>query len=360
MPTERTPAASYDLVVFCHLRWDFVYQRPQHLISRLSKHYRTLFVEEPWHRPDRTEHAVRAVSDRLTVLQPNTDRIEEVGASVLDHLGGSAVSTVWMYSPSFLPALDALTTDTLVYDCMDELSLFRGAPPALVAQEQQLLARADVVFTGGRSLYEAKQPYHDRVYCFPSSVDREHFARALDPSLSLPEAIAHIPTPIVGYFGVIDERVDLRLLDDTAALRPSVHFVMIGPLAKIGEGDLPRRANIHYLGMRDYADLPQYLRAFAVAMMPFALNDATKFISPTKTLEYMAAGKPIISTAVRDVVREYADTVAIVATAEAFAQAIDAALSPGAQAPDYQAILDRTSWDATAERMQSILEKIPA
>ena len=359
MTSQFTPRAAYDLLVFCHLRWDFVYQRPQHLISRLSAQYRTLFVEEPWHRPEQDGSVVRHISPSLTVLQPNVLHIGQIAEVLPDYLAGTSVPTAWLYSPSFLPVLDSLSTETIVYDCMDELSLFRGAPPSLVRQEQQLLDRAAVVFTGGRSLYEAKQQRHDRVYCFPSSVDQAHFARALTPELPVPEDIARLPAPVVGYFGVIDERIDLELLASTADLRPNVSFAMIGPLAKIGEHDLPRRDNIHYLGMRDYQELPNYIKGFDVAMMPFALNDATTFISPTKTLEYMAAGRPIISTAIRDVVREYASTVAIIATAPEFARAVDRALSERA-APDYQSILTRTSWDATAERMRTIIEKIPA
>ncbi|WP_238751908.1 glycosyltransferase [Neolewinella maritima] len=238
---------------------------------------------------------------------------------------------------------------------MDELSLFRGAPASLVQLEDRLLLRADVVFTGGRSLYEAKASRNASVHCFPSSVDQDHFSSA-QRSLPVPADIAAVKSPIVGYFGVIDERIDLELLAATGDLLPEVNFVMIGPIAKIALEDLPQRENIHYLGMRDYQELPNFLQRFDVAMMPFALNDATKFISPTKTLEYMAAGKPIVSTAIRDVVREYADSVAIVDSPDSFADAIRRALATSTP-PDYTTILDNTSWDATAKRMRALLEK---
>ena len=344
----------YDLIVFCHLRWDFVYQRPQHIISRLARDRRVLVVEEPWHRPEVSGSPRYAVTEHLDVLQPNVRHLDEVGAVVAE-LAGVRASVGWFYSASFVPVLDALDFDTVVYDCMDELSLFRGAPVQLIEQEAELLRRADVVFTGGRSLYEAKSGLHDEVYCFPSSVDQDHFATAVS-GLPVPADIAAIPHPIVGYYGVIDERIDLGLLSETAGLLPEVQFVMIGPLAKISPDDLPRRSNLHFLGMRDYGELPGYLQSFDVAMMPFALNDATKFISPTKTLEYMAAGRPIISTAIRDVVRDYEPVVRIVDSPETFARAIgDALASPST--PDYSTILANTSWTATVERMASIIAK---
>ncbi|MBB4077620.1 glycosyltransferase involved in cell wall biosynthesis [Lewinella aquimaris] len=357
--THGTLAASrpYDIVVFCHLRWDFVYQRPQHIISRLAQRKRVLLVEEPWHRPEQSGSSLRSVQEGLDVLQPNVTDIGQVGSIVTEYAGTGA-SVGWFYSPAFIGVLTELSFDQVVYDCMDELSLFRGAPAQLIEQERMLLRRADVVFTGGRSLYEAKAELHDDVHCFPSSVDQDHFARALK-GLPVPDDMAALSRPIVGYFGVIDERIDLALLDGTAELLPDVQFVMIGPLAKISPDDLPRRSNLHYPGMRDYQQLPNYLQCFDVAMMPFALNDATKFISPTKTLEYMAAGRPIVSTAIRDVVREYADVVQIVNSPTSFAEAVRSALAE-ASAPDYTAILTQTSWDATVRRMESIIAKQPA
>ena len=354
-PSSAPSGGAYDLLVFCHLRWDFVYQRPQHLISRLSAHYRVLFIEEPWRRPDRSDSPLREESERLHVLQPNVDHIDQIPEVLAQYVPDGRTEIVWFYSPSFFPLLADLRCETVVYDCMDELSLFRGAPRELVQLESRLLRRADVVFTGGRSLYEAKKARNPAVYCFPSSVDQDHFARALE-GLPLPADLASIEGPVVGYFGVIDERIDLALLADTATRLPRVQFVMIGPLAKIHDTDLPRAANLHFLGMKDYGELPAYLQRFDVAMMPFALNDATRFISPTKTLEYMAAGRPIVSTAIRDVVREYAGTVAIVDSPTTFAAAIGRFLST-ASAPDYHTILNNTSWDATAARMHALLEK---
>ncbi len=355
LSVERPTRRPYDLVVFCHLRWDFVYQRPQHIISRLARERRVLVVEEPWRRHDMSYSPLRRVSAKLDILQPNVDHVDQIAEVLGDFLPGGAVDVAWFYSPSFVGLLEGIDPEVVVYDCMDELSLFRGAPPALIQQEAELLARADVVFTGGRSLFEAKRRRHGNAHCFPSSVDRAHFAKALT-DIAVPADLAELPRPVVGYFGVIDERIDLDLLAAAAALRPEVQFVMIGPLAKIDERVLPKGANLHYLGMRDYRQLPNYLKGFDVAMMPFALNDATRFISPTKTLEYMAAGRPIVSTAIADVVAEYSDVVAIVDSAEAMVAAVDEALADP-RPRDYDRILEATSWDRTAERMQRIISK---
>lgn len=355
---------SYDMVVFCHLRWDFVYQRPQHIISRMSKKMRILLIEEPvgFAPEDENTGNLIVVNDNLHVLQPRTNSIEEIKNILPQFLPTKNISIGWFYSPSFVALLPAFDFDTVIYDCMDELTLFKGAPAELLEQEKFLISNADIIFTGGKSLYESKKQLHKNVHCFPSSVDQEHFAKALN-GVSIPDDIVNIPSPIVGYFGVIDERIDLDLLNDTAKMNPEVSFVMIGPLAKIGENDLPRQNNIHYLGMKSYAVLPNYLKAFSVAMMPFALNDATKFISPTKTLEYIAAGKPIISTAIKDVVRDYSHCVSIVDSPQSFSDAIDALLQSSdkfSRDADYREILDNTSWNNTVNKMNVLISKTTA
>ncbi|MEL1244990.1 glycosyltransferase [Flavobacterium sp. DGU11] len=351
---------SYDIVVFCHLRWDFVYQRPQHIISRLAHDNKILLIEEPWHREGEGSR-MQKISDNLHILQPNAHSIEEI-ATILPQYIGKTIATGWFYSAAFVPLLSYFDFGTTVYDCMDELSLFKGAPERLIEQEKYLVSNADIVFTGGKSLYESKAQLHGNVHCFPSSVDQAHFEKALN-GIALPGDISSIPSPVVGYFGVIDERIDLELLRATALLKPDVSFVMIGPLAKIGEHDLPRLGNIYYLGMKDYKELPGYLKAFSIAMMPFALNDATKYISPTKTLEYMAAGKPIISTAIKDVVRDYSDVVKIVATPEEFSIYIDQAITNSPDSImkyDYNEILRNTSWDSTVSKMKQLLVETAA
>jgi len=363
-----------DVVCLSHLRWGFVFQRPNHLISRCARSRRTFFWEEPIFdagvAPDGGHLQIREVSPGLRVAVPHLpqgldDRAAELAQRrLLDGMmaeHGVRSPVLWFYTPMALGFAGHVEAATVVYDCMDELSAFRGAPPALRSREADLFARADVVFTGGHSLYEAKRAQHPRVYPFPSSVDREHFARARDERRFVrePEDQAPIGRPRVGYFGVIDERIDLHLVARVADAEPSWQIVMVGPVVKIDPKSLPRRPNIHYLGQKSYGDLPAYIAGWDVAMMPFALNESTRFISPTKTLEYLAAGKPVVSTAVRDVVRPYGELgIARIGEGATFVEAIAASLSrPAAQRAAADGYVARTSWDRTWRAMWEIVER---
>jgi UDP-galactopyranose mutase len=366
------------LLVFCHLRWDFVWQRPQQLLSRFARDRKVFFIEEPIHPegagdPPGGARFERRESEGVTVLQPVCRDLGPGGAPQLDAMyaglsrelveqEGLTDYTAWFYTPMLVPALEGLTPSLVVYDAMDELSLFKGAPPELLPRERELLGRADVVFTGGVSLGKAKAQHHPNVHAFPSGVDAAHYAQALREETMVPDDLAALPQPRIGFFGVIDERSDLELLRRAAELRPAYQFVMLGPVVKIDASELPRVPNLHYLGQKQYRDLPGYVKGFDVCMMPFALNDATKFISPTKTLEYMAAHKPIVSTPVADVVGSYSEAVAICGTAEEFVGAIDRALAETPEEREKRiarekAILERNSWDSIAGRMDEKMKK---
>ncbi|WP_243739865.1 glycosyltransferase [Flavobacterium chryseum] len=321
---------------------------------------KVLLIEEPigYNIEEENTADLQIIDDNLHILQPKVKDIESIANILPQYLTNKEIAIGWFYSASFSPLLNVFKFETIVYDCMDELTLFKGAPEHLLHQEKYLMANADIIFTGGKSLYESKKQHHSNVYCFPSSVDEPHFAQALN-GIEIPGDIANLQAPVVGYFGVIDERLDLQLLHETALKLPNVSFVMIGPLAKIDDSDLPKEDNIYYLGMRSYDELPNYLKGFDVAMMPFAINDATKYISPTKTLEYMAAGKPIISTKITDVVRDYSICVNLVETADEFAEAITYLFDKRDQLSlqlEYFDILKNTSWDATATKMQNIIK----
>jgi UDP-galactopyranose mutase len=364
-----------DVIAFSHLRWDFVFQRPQQLLSRFARQHRVLFLEEPIDagvEPDGYE--LTRHSPSLTVARPRLAHLAgrsggEVAATLqtltrdLVAAEGFDTPVAWMYTPMALPLLDAVDPALVVYDCMDELSLFLGAPPELVERETELLARADLVFTGGVSLYEAKRARHPRVSCFPSSVDAAHFARAKSGRGVVPEAAdqAMLGHPRLGYFGVIDERLDPKILVALADAHPEWQIVMVGPIVKIDPATLPVRPNIHYLGQREYHQLPAYLAGWDVCLLPFAMNAATRFISPTKTLEYMAAERPIVSAPIADVVDAYCHIVYLGETPADFVRACETALSAPAiereaRAVRMRTVLARTSWDATASRMEKLIE----
>lgn len=358
--------AGPDLLCFSHLRWNFVFQRPNHLMSRFAQERRVYFVEEPVFEDGPPRLDARHVEANLTVIVPHLRRRAEPEEALAHqrHLLNSLVREqdirqpiLWLYTPMSLPIAADVEPSLVVYDCMDELSAFRGAPPLLRDRERELFARADLVFTGGQSLYEAKRAHHPSVYAFPSSVDAAHFAKARGQT-SEPDDQRGVPRPRLGFFGVIDERLDMDLVARVAKERPAFQLVMLGPVVKIDPATLPRRPNIHWLGQRPYQDLPAYLRGWDVAIMPFALNEATRFISPTKTLEYLAAGKPVVSTAIRDVVTPYGDKRAVrIADASTFAAAVEAALAGPRE--EHVAIADEmvsaTSWDRTWRSMSTLV-----
>lgn len=367
-------SAKPDLVCLSHLRWDFVYQRPQHLMSRFARERRVFFYEEPVSGDSSAWLEVREHPGGIRVAVPHLPHglspaaMEASQRELLRRLLADQAVTdyvLWYYTPMALGFTGDLTPAVVVHDCMDELSLFRGAPPALVEREARLLQLADLVFTGGQSLYEAKRQRHAHVHLFPSSIDAEHFGRARRP-LPEPTDQAAIPCPRLGYFGVIDERIDTALLAAVAAARPDWQLVMVGPVVKIDPAELPRSPNLHYLGMKAYDDLPSYLAGWDAALMPFALNDSTRFISPTKTPEYLAGGRPVVSTPIRDVVRPYGETglVEIASEPAAFVAVVERTLACcGEGRPERENwlrrvddFLGRGSWDHTWRRMSDLID----
>jgi glycosyltransferase involved in cell wall biosynthesis len=376
---KNTPTASWqhlttvDLVCFSHLRWNFVYQRPQHLLSRFSNHTRVFFIEEPiFHDAPEKLHINKAEGNVYVVvphLQHGLNEQQVIArqkALINELISMMDISRYfsWYYTPMAIPFTDHLQPELVVYDCMDELAAFKFAPPALKHNEQVLLDKAHVVFTGGYSIYESKKNSHHNIYPFPSSIDKDHFGSARVTKKD-PEDQAHIPHPRFGFFGVIDERLDIELVAQAADLRPDWQFVIIGPVVKIDPATLPRRSNIHYLGGKSYKELPQYLSGWDVALIPFAMNESTKFISPTKTPEYLAAGIPVISTPIKDVVSPYGDNklVHIASTAEELVKSGDKILKSRrkkAWLSKVDAFLAGNSWDRTWSQMAKHIETVMA
>lgn len=366
-------ADDHVLICFSHLRWNFVFQRPQHLMSRFAQARRVIYWEEPEAAlPDcqpaigvRTcaETGVIVVTPSLPETLDPTER-EAVLKSLLDAFvaGEKGPFIRWYYTPMMLPFSRHLDSACTVYDCMDELANFRFAPPELMGLERELFAVADVIFTGGYSLYEAKKDRHPNIHPFPSSVDRAHFsrARAMD---AVPDDQTMLAGPRFGFYGVIDERMDLDMIAGLADAHPEWSIVMVGPVVKIDPAELPRRANIHYLGGKQYEELPAYLGGWDVALMPFAINDSTKFISPTKTPEYLAGGRPVVSTPITDVIRHYddLDAVFIADGTRAFVRGCEDALALARGSGDWLRDVDlklaNLSWDTTYARMAGLVRE---
>jgi len=366
----------FPIIVHCHLRWDFVWQRPQQIFSRLAARHRILFIEEPMFFEASPEDDV----PRLDISEPLSNVVRVVpmlpqgSAASVDAqcqavlpilnqalqghplLAGQFERPVqWFYSPMTAPCLlGQFDVRGVVYDCMDELANFRFAPPDIAAREQFLLERADLVFTGGYQLFESKSRHHHNVHFYGCGVDVRHFGKASLDGTAVAPVVADMPSPVFGYFGVIDERLDYPLLQALAERFPQASIAMAGPLAKVDPEQLPRLPNIHWLGQRAYEELPALVKGFDVCLMPFALNDATRYINPTKTLEYMAAGKPVVSTAVADVVRNFTPIVDVAWSQEEFLDAVERAW----KCPDPERIAEgvvragHASWSATVADME--------
>ncbi len=363
------PLGAADLICFSHLRWNFVYQRPQHLISRAARSFASVrFIEEPIFddidRPRLNEEVTGDVRVVVPVLPHglNPEQIEAAQQALLAPMLRPARRPLvfWYYTPMLLPLAGDVPPDLCIYDNMDELSAFHGAPPLLLRREEELLAQADIVFTGGRSLYEAKRERHHNVHAFPSSIDTAHFAQARDPVRHDPPDQMSLPQPRMGFFGVIDERMNLDLVAGLADAHPDWQLVMIGPVVKIDPASLPQRPNLHWLGGKRYEELPAYIGGWSVGIMPFAINAATRFISPTKTPEFLAAGVPVVSTPIVDVVRDYGDAGLVEIADDAASMAAKIRMLLDRPREPWLAQVDRhlatISWDRTWADMKSMIE----
>jgi glycosyltransferase involved in cell wall biosynthesis len=370
---RRTSApAEYPIIVHSHLGWDWVWQRPQQLLSRLSKRHRVLFVESPAsdETATSTQVAMREVSDypNIIVLRITIPAARSADISWVDKERRRVVQSVlagpvgkdfsapvqWFYDPMAITAFAGhLNERAIVYDCMDELSLFRGAPVELVRRERELLAMADVVFAGGPKMWKAKRALNLNCFMFGCGVDEKHFAQARDRKLPLPHDVADLPRPIFGYIGVVDERIDYELLAQLAD-STSGSVVMVGPWTKVDPATFPRRGNLHWLGRREYAGLPAYAKAFDVCLMPFAMNEATRFINPTKALEYMATGRPIVATPVDDVVSQFTDIVTIAPDAAEFIAGAEGAAAHPSRGRIGRGLarVRRNSWESIVAQLE--------
>jgi UDP-galactopyranose mutase len=346
-----------------------VFQRPQHLMSRFAKERRVFFFEEPvYDAPSQYNEIFDDPETGVCVVTPHITSDTKNSVEPLRHLLQIFMASMkigdyvaWYYTPLSLQFSDHLNPGLIVYDCMDELSSFKFAPPQLKEWEKKLFSKAHLVFTGGMNLFEAKKSYHENIHGVPSGIDVNHFIQARQP-MQDPADQASIPRPRIGFYGVVDERFNIELLRSMASQKPDWHFIVIGPTAKIDPATLPNASNIHFIGMRDYKELPTYLAGWDVAMMPFELNEATKYISPTKTPEFLAAGKPVVSTSIHDVVHPYGDKklVSIADSPAEFIAAIEQYLSTERGKnwmKEVDDLLKTMSWNDIWKRMNDLMNK---
>lgn len=356
-----------NILCFSHLPWNFVYQRPQHLLTRFAQSNKVYYFEEP--RSGMSDFYEITFQDGVSIIQMfisdefenRNQRLEALINKILKDQNIKTYSC-WYYTPMALEYTAHLTPQITIYDSMDELSAFRFAPPQLLQLENELFKKADVVFTGGHTLYQAKKDRHHNIHPFPSSIDKTHFQNARLKKTD-PEDQKHIPNPRFGFYGVIDERFDIELLSAVSAQKPDWHFIIIGPVVKISEEDLPRAENIHYLGPKKYSELPDYISHWDIALVLFAINESTEFISPTKTPEYLSAGLPVISTPIKDVVKPYgeANLVYIADNAETFIAYAEDELKKTSKKEWLEKVdefLADESWDSTFDRMNLLINNI--
>jgi glycosyltransferase involved in cell wall biosynthesis len=363
-----------NIIVFSHLRWDFVYQRPQHLLTRFAADFKITLIEEPiFDTAGPAFYSVTPKEKNISVIVPHMpqglshEEVILVQKSLLDdYMKGKQLTNYafWYYTPMALEFSRKHMPEIVIYDCMDELSAFKFAPDSLKALEQELLSKADVVFTGGQSLYQAKKNQHANIHPFPSSIEVEHFSKTRKLKALSPSTDENKPLTL-GFYGVIDERFDINLIKEMADARPEWQFNLIGPVVKIDPATLPQNSNIKYLGPKSYQELPEQMTSWDIALIPFMINESTKFISPTKTPEYLAAGLPVISTAIRDVVSPYGikQLVYIGNTAKEFVAAAEQELVKSTSAKqawlkNVDSFLSQNSWSKTYQAMLKLTKQV--
>ena len=375
-------AASFPIVVHSHLHWDWVWQRPQQFLTRLSARHPVLFIEEPWwDKGDIEPYCFQYEAPSFPNVQVVQFHLPEVWRDDTSEAGRARIDCTqrellsrhwengagkyyqhavqWFYDPMAFGIFDdLLEPSAVVYDCMDELAQFKAPPPQLIERERALLKRANLVFAGGRKMWESKSRFNSNCHFYGCGVDVEHFAQARDSQTVVPDDLDQSRQHILGYFGVVDERMDYELVAALADADPNWTVAIIGPDCKVDPATFPQRPNLQWLGGRNYQDLPAYAKGFDICLMPFAINEATEYINPTKTLEYMATGTPIVSTALPDVQSNFADVVKIAHSHQEFIelcrqmvqQTNEAAVQRGLK------MAGENTWDAIVSQLEQHLQ----
>jgi glycosyltransferase involved in cell wall biosynthesis len=355
-----------DLIVLSHVRWTDAWQRPHHVVSRLARERRTWFVEGPspgGHQPPRLVTLADGDVTRAWLEPPPTGEGDgdaagpetvETYRRLLPGLVGPADGdrVVWLCTPLALDIAGALDPTVLVYDvAIDELLSLRGVPQGVALAQKEALARADVVFTASPSLHRSviEQGRPD-AHLAPGGVDPAHFAAARRPRTDRGR-------PVAGYVGPIDERIDVALVAALATALADWEIRIVGPVGGIDPAALPRAANITYPGPVPYAALPEVMADLDVAVMPLAVGAAPRSTNPTTALEHLAAGLPVVTTPVPDVVTQFGTIVDVADDAGAFALACVRALGQSRRRHRNRVaqLLRRHDWDAVTAGMAAVV-----
>lgn len=365
------------LLVFSHLRWGFACQRPQQLLSRLAGRWRVVVVEEPRHAPGAMRLEIFEAAPHLTVLTPHTpvdaEGFQDSQTAALKWLlrqyvdaRGLHLDAIWLTTPMALPLANAMGADCLVYDCMEEPSAGSSTPMLVRQREAALMHQAALVLAGGPALFKVRKSLHTHAHCLPSGVDMAHFSPVkLKPTGPLVrrahELQSGLPRQRLGFAGIIDARLDLNIITALAESHPGWSLIMVGPIVGLDAARLPRRPNIHWLGPQSYELLPYLMAGWDLAMMPFVLDESTRFLNPVQALESMAAGLPVVGTPLLDVQALYFPTVTI-ASPEGFVAACEDVLAEGtlercARLVDIARRAVRHSWEDTADTVHELLEE---
>lgn len=375
MPVPASTPGDLEFVVISQVPWDYLWQRNHHTMARISRRARVLYAT-----PIPTITAAKEGKDaclleggmhgenlmhyRPVVLwgESKLDSVRKLNRlflknSLIWHAGrngmGGCRRVLWFYFPTYESLVGRLEEDLVVYDIQDEYSAFSWYPRDTARRERDLLSKCDLVFTGTLQLRKRKEEYNRRIHFVQCGVESEHFSSAREVETALPQDVAALPRPVLGYFGLVDTRIDIAMLEEVASKRPGWTILLIGP-AHIETS----KPNIRMIGTRDYKELPRYLRGFDICLIPFVLNENTRNLNPTKLLEYFAAGKPVITAPIPDVVELYPDLVEFASTAEEFIGAAERLLSGEGEEKRNRRIKEATenSWDAMVERMLSHIE----
>ena len=372
------PLAGRDIVCFSN-DWDGDPLSKTHIMRILARENRVLWVNSLGNRSPRASasDAARAwkklrdvtrgvveVERNLHVLAPLY--VPAYGSEAVRGLNGALVRLQvatamralrmrrpisWSFLPSAAPVAGRLGEAVVVYHVVDEFSAFSDASAHVAELERRLIRRADVVIASSEKLLAAKRRLHPETVLVRHGVDHAHFARALDPALPVPEDLARLPRPVIGFFGLVADWIDLELVRRVADANPGGSVVLIGKVTT-STAALEGARNVHLLGRKPYEQLPAYCRGFDVALTPFVLNELALAANPLKAREYVAAGLPNVCTDLPELRAIPGCTVA--RDADGFVAAVARALAEGGGPdPRRSALVRPESWEAKVEALSA-------